>query len=60
MIPMLANYYFYYIVNCLTCYHREGKKYEGSWSYGRFNGKGMYTFNNGDIYTGGFLDYSPY
>ena len=43
-MTMLADHYFY----CLSC---QGKKYEG-----RFNGKGMYTFNSGDIYTGRFLD----
>jgi hypothetical protein len=32
----------------------SGDVYEGEWSIGRKNGKGRYSFANGDLYEGSF------
>lgn len=40
-----------------TRYREDGtKKYEGNFAYGKFNGYGIYYYNNGDRYEGNFVN----
>lgn len=36
-------------------YRESGDRYEGDWQYGKYHGKGKYTYKNGNYYQGSWL-----